>query len=134
MKHISCVSGLNVLLDVAANVTRKSLIDRYAAFAIQNMAAETGCGARNRDDFISWLSRPYLDLCKKEAVLRHVHPVKGRKGTRRHPSGPQPIERERNISIPRCGSPRAQRLAFKYIGMKFNPRHPFPAPLCLISQ
>lgn len=46
MKHISCASGLNVLLDAAANVTRKSLIDRYAAaFAIQNMAAETGCGA-----------------------------------------------------------------------------------------
>lgn len=80
MKHTSRAFGLNALLDIAANVTRKSLIDRYAAFAIQNMAAETGCGARNRDDFISWLSHPYLDLCKKEAVLRHIHPVRVEKG------------------------------------------------------
>lgn len=126
MKHTSRAFGLNTLLDIAANVTRKSLIDRYAAFAIQNMAAETGCGARNRDDFIS--VAPLSRSLQKRGGTAPYTSCKGRKGTRCHPSGPQPIEHERNISIPRCGSPRTQKLAFKYVGMKFNPRHPFFLP------
>lgn len=64
---------------------------------------------------ISSRSRRAPIFRKKEAVPRSVTPSReDTKETRRQPSKPQPIERERNISILRRGSPRAQRLALKY--------------------
>lgn len=71
---------------------------------------------------------PISIFAKKRRYCGIYTPCEGRKGTRCHPSGPQPIERERNISISRCGSPRTQRLAFKYVGMKFNPSTPLSCP------
>lgn len=78
------------------------------------------------------VSSPYLDLGKKEAVLRRIHPVRVQKGR-----AVTPLDRSQsNVSVTfrfrvavclvHKGSP------FKYAGMKFNPQHPFPAPLCLV--
>lgn len=91
-----------------ASVTHKSLtIDTL--LSIQSMADETGC-------VISMISshgcvEPLSRSWKKRGGPAAYTPREGTKGTRRHPSRPQPIERERNISIPRCGLPRAQRFA-----------------------
>lgn len=89
---------------------------------------------RDLDDFISWSCRaPISILAKKEAVLRRIHPVRVQKGRAVTPRD----RSQSNVSatfrfrVAVCrvhkGSP------FKYVGMKFNPQHPFPAQLCLVA-
>jgi len=110
-----------------ANVMHKSsMIDTL--LPIQNMVVETEC-----DDFISWLpSRAPTSIVVKKRRICSIYTPRGyKRDVSPRDCSQSNVSATFRVYVAVCrmhkGSP------FKYAGMKFNPQHPFPARLCLVS-